>query len=308
MDRRAFEHLYPFEPHYLERAGLRLHYLDEGPGTDGGASGHRPVVMLHGNPTWSFMYRDLVRTLSPTRRVIVPDHMGCGLSDRPQDYPYTLGTHIANVEGLLDELGVRACDLVVHDWGGAIGMGYATRWPERVGRIVVCNTGAWLQGKGPWQIRLVHIPGFGAIAVRLFNAFPRAALRMATTRRLPKAVQQGYLAPYDSYANRVAVLRFVQDIPVGPHIPSHAVLREIDERLPVLRDKPMLICWGMRDFCFTPAFLAEWERRFPEATVHRFADAGHYLLEDAGERIASLVQDFLGNSEFRIQDSEAESV
>ena len=120
--------LYPFASHYAVIAGGRQHYLDEGRGP--------AVVMLHGNPTWSFYYRNLVLALRDEHRVIVPDHMGCGLSDKPQEYTYTLRQHIDNLEHLLDEeLQVPEVDLVVHDWGGAIGMGYAVRHPERIRQI-----------------------------------------------------------------------------------------------------------------------------------------------------------------------------
>lgn len=287
MDTSAFSELYPFAAHYFSRDGVRQHYLDEGEG--------EPVVMVHGNPTWSFFFRELVKVVARERRVIVPDHVGCGMSDKPQRYPYTLGTHIDNLESLLDHLGLTGVSLVVHDWGGGIGMGWATRHPGRVRRLVVLNSAAWLAGRAPWRIRICRSSLVGGFLVRGLNGFVRAALRMAAAKpeRMTPAVRAGYLAPYDSYATRVAVHRFVQDIPVNPAVPSYSVLQEMDERLPLLADKPMLICWGDQDFCFTPHFLQSWCTRFPHAKVHRFADAGHYLLEDAHERIAPIVRDFL---------------
>jgi haloalkane dehalogenase len=135
---------------------------------------------------------------------------------------------------------------------------------------------------------------FGPLLIRGLNGFSRGAVRYCVTRRSMSAdVRAGYLEPYDSWANRVAVLRFVQDIPLTAADPSYALVRETQEGLGKLADKPMLICWGMRDFVFDADFLAEWERRFPKAEVHRYADAGHYVLEDV-EEVAPLVQGFLG--------------
>jgi pimeloyl-ACP methyl ester carboxylesterase len=284
--------LYPFQSHYQCIAGHRLHYLDEGSG--------EPVVMVHGNPSWSFYYRNLVRGLRGSQRCIVPDHIGCGLSDKPGDdrYSYMLRQRVADLEALLDRLSVKDnITLVVHDWGGMIGMAYAVRHPERIARLVILNTGAFHlpESKGfPWQLRLVRNTPLGAVLVRGLNLFCRGAVRSCVTRKPMSAeVRAGFLQPYDSWANRIAVLRFVQDIPLKPGDPGYALVTEVQDNLRQLAQVPMLICWGLRDFVFDRHFLAEWERRFPLAEVHRFADAGHYVLEDAGEEILSLVRKFL---------------
>ena len=186
---------------------------------------------------------------------------------------------------------------MVHDWGGAIGMGWATRNPQRVSRIVVLNTGAFHLPGGkrfPSALGLARVPGFGALAVRGANAFVRAANRVCVTRRpLPAEVAAGYLEPYRSWQDRVAVHRFVQDIPLHPRDRAYSVITGIADTLVRLDDKPMLICWGMKDFVFDHHFLQEWERRFPAAAVHRFEDCGHYVLEDAQEEILELVEAFL---------------
>lgn len=284
--------LYPFKSNFLTLAdGVRLHYLDEGAG--------EPVVMVHGNPTWSFYYRNLVCGLRGDHRVIVPDHIGCGLSDKPQDYEYRIAQHIANLERLLiDELKLEKFSLVVHDWGGAIGCGVAVRHPERVSKIVVLNTAAFILPDCPKRIRACRIPGFGALAVRGFNAFAGAAVHMAIAHkeRMTPQVKAGYLAPYGNWHDRVATLRFVEDIPLQPSHPSWKTMEELGQKLPLLDGKPMLICWGGQDFCFHDGFLKEWVNRFPNAAVHRFADADHYVLEDAGERILPLVRDFFGGN------------
>jgi cis-3-alkyl-4-acyloxetan-2-one decarboxylase len=279
--------LYPFTSHHLRLDGHSLHYLDEGP-RDAPC-----VLLLHGNPTWSFYWRELVRGLRGSFRVVAPDHLGCGLSDKPQSWPYRLSGHVDNVERLVGELDLRDLTLGVHDWGGAIGMGFAARRPERVRRFVVLNTAAFRSRALPLRIAVCRVPGLGALAVRGLNAFARAALLMATERGLTAAVREGYLAPYDSWRNRVALLRFVEDIPLEPGHPSWPTLVQVEEALETLRDRPMLIVWGERDWCFTPAFREEWQRRFPDAQVQVFADAGHYVLEDAGDRAVTVIRDFL---------------
>jgi haloalkane dehalogenase len=286
------EDLYPFQGKYLEVGGFRLHYLDEGTG--------KPVVMLHGNPTWSFYYRNLVLALRGAYRCIVPDHVGCGLSDKPSSgqYPYTLERRVADLEALLDRLDVREnVTLIVHDWGGMIGSSWAVRHPERIVRLVVFNSGAFHlppTGRLPWQLWLVRNTPLGPLLVRGLNAFCRGAVRSCCTRRPMSAeVRAGFLKPYDSWANRVAVLRFVQDIPLKPGDPSYDLVTTTQDSLASLQNLPVLICWGLLDFVFDRHFLAEWQRRFPHADVHRFEDAGHYVLEDAHEEIVPLVRQFL---------------
>ena len=281
----AFDCEYPFASHVLDLDGLRYHYIDEGQGT--------PLLFVHGNPTWSFAWRNLVKDLSRDHRCIAVDHIGCGFSDKPQDYPYRLENHIRNLESLIEKLNLREITLVAHDWGGAIGMGAATRHPDRFSRLVLMNTAAFRSQAIPWRIAACRVPLFGTLAVRGMNAFAGAATFMAVEKRLPPAVKAGYLKPYDSWANRIATLRFVEDIPLSPSHPSYATLTGIEEALPTLADKPMLLVWGMKDWCFTPAFLAEFERRFPKAKTLRIADAGHYVFEDAWPQIVPRMREFL---------------
>ena len=257
--------LYPFAPHWFETSGGRIHYVDEGDPT------REPMLMLHGNPTWSFYYRDLIRAFRGSHRVIAPDHLGCGRSDKPQNWAYTLENHITNVEALVLALDLKNITLIVHDWGGAIGMGFATRHKARIKQIVVLNTAAFSGPKMPFLIRLARIPGFGPLALRGFGAFVKGALATCAVHdeRLTPEVRAGYLAPYNSWANRIANLRFVEDIPMSPAHPTWPVLKEIDEALPRLSEIPMLIVWGAKDYVFDDWFLAEWQRRFPKARVHR---------------------------------------
>lgn len=278
--------LYPYDSHYLDVDGGRMHYIDEGP-RDGPV-----IVAVHGNPTWSFYWRRLVDAFKDTHRVVVMDHIGCGLSDKPQDWPYRLGGHRDNLLALVEHLDLQAVTLVVHDWGGAIGMAMAARAPERIARLIVTNTAAFRSQDIPFSIATCRWPVFGPLMVRGLNAFARAAIVRATHTSLPAPVKQGLVLPYDSWANRIATLRFVEDIPLREDHPSYAALLEAEEGLAQFTDRPMLICWGDGDFCFTATFRAEWERRFPDAEVHAWPEVGHYVMEDAHGRVISLIRDF----------------
>ena len=292
---KVSDELYPFEPHWLTLpSGHRMHYVDEGP-RDAPA-----VLMLHGNPTWSFYWRRLISALSPSHRVIAPDHIGCGKSDKPGDetYSYRLAERVDDIEALVEQLGLQNITLAIHDWGGMIGMGWAHRHPDHVTRLVVLNTAAFPMPSSkrlPASLWLARDTRAGALLVRGFNAFARGATRLAVTRvRLPKEVRDGLCAPYDSWDHRRAVLRFVQDIPLEESDPSFALVREVGEHLHQFNDRPVLICWGDRDFVFDDHFLRVWKSALPDAEVHQFPDCGHYVLEDAPAEIEALVRRFLG--------------
>ncbi len=279
---------YPFTPKSFQTtAGHTLSYLDEGQGPT--------VVMAHGNPSWSYLYRNLVTALKEDYRCLVPDHLGCGFSDKPQDYSYRLQDHIDNFTALLDKQGVERCVLVVHDWGGAIGMGWAGQHPERVAGLVVLNTAAFHSSRIPQRIAVCRWPLLGGLLVRGLNGFALPATSMAVNQKMRPDIKAGFLAPYDSWANRVAVHRFVQDIPLQSNHPSWDSLTQVESSLDQLRDKPMLICWGGQDFCFNDQFYAEWQQRFPAAQCHYFPEAGHYVLEDALPEVLGQVQPFFAS-------------
>ncbi|MEI7528962.1 MAG: alpha/beta fold hydrolase [Elusimicrobiota bacterium] len=289
------QELYPFTGKFLAlNGGAKMHYLDEGAGS--------PVVMLHGNPSWSFYYRSLALALRGKSRVIAPDHIGCGLSDKPGDekYDYTLKSRVDDVEFLLDSIGVKEkITLVVHDWGGMIGLTYAVRHPERIEKLVILNTGAFFLPGGksfPAALRLCRTP-IGALLIRGFNAFARATAWIGCKRgRMDKQLRDAYAAPYNSWANRLATLRFVEDIPLAPGDKAYPVVLDTQEKLNSLSAKPMLICWGLKDFVFDHYFLEQWQRRFPGAETHAFPDCGHYILEDAREEVTALVKRFVENA------------
>jgi cis-3-alkyl-4-acyloxetan-2-one decarboxylase len=206
-----------------------------------------------------------------------------------------LAQHIQNLASLVRELDLRAVTLVAHDWGGTIGLGAALAEPDRFARFVMFNTAAFRSRRIPLRIRVCRIPVLGALAVRGLNGFARAAIHMAVSHheRMTAPVRQGLLAPYDSWNHRVAVHEFVRDIPLSPRHRSYLTLEEIERRLISLRSRPWQFIWGMRDWCFTPYFLDRFLEFIPEAEVHRLSDAGHYVVEDAHERIVPLMEAFL---------------
>lgn len=275
---------YPFTPQKISINGNKLSYLDEGQG--------KTIVMLHGNPTWSFYYRNLVNHLQSNYRVIVPDHMGCGLSDKPQNYPYLLQNHIDNVERLLADLKINRYSLVVHDWGGAIGMGVAALDPTRLETLVVLNTAAFRSRRIPLRINICRIPYLGDIIIRGFNGFAKGAITMAVTKKMTPETARAFIAPYNSWKNRIALLRFVQDIPLSPKDSSWETLVAIENSLEKFKNTPMMVLWGGKDFCFNRHFYDEWLQRFPAAEKHFFPDAGHYVLEDVFDKIAPLISTF----------------
>lgn len=275
---------YDFQSNFYNIDGKNLHYLDEGSGD--------VLVMLHGNPTWSFYFRNLVSHYSKKYRVIVPDHMGCGLSNKPQDYDYSLKRRIDDVYSLLKFLSVKKADLIVHDWGGAIGMGLATLTDLEVNKIVITNTAAFNSDYIPWQIDIVKRKPLGPFLVKYFNAFCWPATFMTTEKKLPKLVKKAYLMPYSKLRDRVAINQFVQDIPTGESHRSYNTLKEIEDKLPELPAKK-LIMWGKKDFCFNDYFLKRWKEIYPSSKVVEFDQAGHYLFEDKAREAIIEMDQFL---------------
>lgn len=329
---RAFtgiwEREYPFASNWLDLGETRLHYIDEG---DAGAppargvgslpahtaesaaaqpAGEAPATLmfLHGNPTWSFYWRHLVEAFRPTNRCVALDHMGCGLSDKPQFYPYTLAQHIENARALVYKLNLRDIVLCVHDWGGAIGMGLAAQIPDRIKGFVVFNTAAFPSRRMPLSIGLCRLPGFGAFAIRGLNAFVRGALARCAKKPLSVEAKAGYLAPYSNWDDRVANLRFVQDIPMDAGHESWATLQAVESGLAQFSQHPMLLCWGRHDFVFNDSFLHEWQQRFPQAETQYFENAGHFVVEDARNEIIAAMKRFLAGEKQTYTDEHHSSV
>lgn len=290
---------YPFESHWLDLPGGRMHYLDEGPPQAGNASARtKSLVFVHGNPTWSFHWRELVKPLRAGYRCVAVDHLGCGLSDKPARL-LTLAEHVENLVTLVRRLDLERVTLVAQDWGGAIGLGAMERLADRCERIVLFNTGAFPPPYVPWRIRVCRFPLLGRVAVQGGGLFNRAALRMTLARRqrLSPEVTAAYMAPYNSWDDRRAVYGFVKDIPTSATESTWQLLESIERGLPALADRPALLVWGMRDWCFRPDCLERFERAWPQAEVHRLADVGHWVLEDAPEDAVPQVVEFLERTE-----------
>ena len=278
---------YPFNGNLFEQpGGAAMHYLDEGAG---------PVVlMLHGNPTWSFYYRNLINQLVAAGfRCIVPDHIGCGLSDQPADYDYTLKRRIDDVERLIDYLAISSFSLVVHDWGGAIGCGLAGRRPDALEKLVLLNTAAYHSKQIPLRIAAIKIPLIGPAIIRGLNGFAGPAASMSVVQPLAPSVRRGFLWPYRSWKTRVAVWNFVKDIPLKASHPSFEELTQVEAGLEKLKDKPVQLVWGGKDFCFNDDFYLRWQAIFPNAEKHYHEDCGHYVLEDGGLQVWDEVRTFL---------------
>ncbi len=290
---------YPFTPRRIQlRSGISMSYLDEGP------RDAEVVVMLHGNPSWSYYWRHLVLALRDRYRCIVPDHIGMGLSDKPSDaadasprYDYTLQSRVDDLATLLDRLGITGpVTLAVHDWGGMIGFGWALSHLPQVKRLVILNTAAFPLPAAkamPWQLSLGRDSRLGGFLIRAFNLFARGAARLGTERRLPGAVRRAYIAPYSGWRNAIGTLRFMQDIPLQADDPAWPLVEQAGRRLPEFADRPAYIGWGLRDFVFDQHCLDAFTSALPQAEVHAFEDAGHYVLEDKHEVLVPMIRRFL---------------
>jgi haloalkane dehalogenase len=292
IDIRAetFDGTFPFAPHYADINGFAMHFVDEGRG--------EPIVLVHGDPTWGYLYRKFIPTLSRHRRCIVPDHMGMGKSGTPREpYPYRLRHHVANLEALLLHLELHELTLVLHDWGGSVGLGFATRHPDRIKRLVLMNTWAfapWPGGPFPRLLELIRSER-GERFVLEKNGYLEPAL-VGTTHRpeyLTKTVLDAYRAPFPTPESRLALLCWSRDIPVHETDPSYSEMKRIEEALPRFTGTPTLLVWGMRDPVLPESVLRTWQRIYPQTTTAEIEDASHFLQEDAPERIVLCIEEFL---------------
>jgi haloalkane dehalogenase len=299
----TFGGAYPYAPRFSDAGGFAMHYVDEGEG--------EPVLMLHGDPAWGYLWRKFIPALSRKRRVIVPDHMGMGKSDAPAEpYPYLLRHHIANLEALVLSLGLSDITLVVHDWGGPVGLGFAVRHPEMIKRLVITNTWAFARWPGlsrrssaepeapfPKLIEMIRSPR-GEQFVLEKNGY--AARAIAGTVNYPEKltpdVMTAYLAPFPTPESRRALLCWSRDITVAEGDPSWEDMKRIEDKLPLFSSTPVLIVWGMLDPVLPPSVLEMWKRVYPRAQVLEIPDASHFLQEDAPDAVLAAIEDFLGGS------------
>lgn len=278
---------YPFGSRYLEVPGGRLHYVDEGSGP--------PVVMVHGNPAWSFLYRDLIRRLRGEYRCVAMDHLGFGLSDKPEGWSYHPADHAANVAALIGHLELERVTLVVQDWGGPIGLSYAAARPGNVARVVIMNTWAWPVDRDPYYIAFSGFMGgpIGRTLIRRRNFFAKTLMpRLFGDRsRLTAAVHEHYLRPLATPADREGCLT------LPGHIVSAAPwLTKVWDGVGRLGDRPVLIVWGMKDVAFREKELERWEAAFPAARVVRLEGVGHFVQEEAPDQLGDAVAAFLAEA------------
>lgn len=278
---------FPFRPHYCPLPAGRMHYLDEG-------SGH-PVLLLHGNPTWSYLYRRFVRPLASTHRVIAPDHLGFGRSDKPAGADYCLGWHVDNLTAFVERLDLRDLTLVVHDWGGPIGLGFAVEQPERIRRLVLFNTWAFRLPAGTRLhplLEAIRQPGLGEKLVLEQNALVERGLPGGMCRPASPRLLAAYRAPFPDADSRRAMLAMVRDIPLGSQGETAARMGRIERGLGRLSAQ-VLVVWGGRDPVFPPSLVDLWRLHFPHARVELLPRASHFVQEDEPRRVVALVRRFL---------------
>jgi haloalkane dehalogenase len=286
----TFAGTYPFAPHYHQIDGVQLHYVDEGHG--------EPVLFVHGDPTWGYLYRRFITPVAAHHRCIVPDHMGMGKSSVPQTpYPYRLHHHIANLESLVLSLDLRHITLVLHDWGGPVGLGVAVRHVERIKRLVLMNTwafAAWPGAPFPRLLEIIRSPR-GEKFVLEKHGYLEPALLGTTLHpeRLSATVLAAYHAPFPTPDSRRALLCWSRDIPVQTSDASFATMQQIELELHQFRNRPVLLLWGMHDPVLPVTVLHRWQEVYPHAVTHGIDTASHFLQEDAPERVLHHLETFL---------------
>ena len=283
----TFDGTFPFKPNFKEINGFQMHYVDEGEG--------EPIVCVHGEPTWGYLYRKFIPPLAKFNRVIVPDHMGFGKSDVPQDKPYTLAQHIDNLTKLLLELDLKDITLVFQDWGGPISLGFATAHPERVKRLVIMNTGVGVlpAGSKTWISDMEEKGIYENVLGNMAEFIPQMFASTLVNKTADETMIRAYTAPFPNRTSCIGAIAFPRDIPVGDNHPSANTMRSIRKKLGLLNDKAKIIIWGMRDQIFPKRVLDWWKKVYPDAESHGLYEAGHFLQEDAPEKIIAIITDFL---------------
>ena len=287
--------LYPFRSNYLELPAGRMHYVDEGSGD--------PVVMVHGNPAWSFLYRSLIRGLSPDFRCVAPDHLGFGLSDKPAGWSHSPEAHASNLSRLIEALGLEDVTLVVQDWGGPIGLSYAIEKPASTSRIVIMNTWMWPVDRDWYYVAFSSFMGgaVGRFLILRFNFFARVVMPMTygDRRRLTREVHRHYLCPLKGPEER----RGSAILP-GQITGSTPGLRELWDARAVLRVTPALILWGLKDIAFREKELDVWKSLLTDAAVITLEGVGHFVQEEAPDVLVREVRAFLTQPRDAILDAQ----
>jgi haloalkane dehalogenase len=272
---------WPYAPRYAMQDGLRMHYVEEGAGA--------PILLLHGEPTWGFLYRRLIPVLAGAGRVVVPDLFGFGRSDKPvEQAAYSYDMHAGSIERLVLELDLRKLMVVVHDWGGPIGLRFAVTHPDRVSRLVILNTGVGVGAPSePWlRFRaLVREVGLDFSASRL--------VQVACASQMDDEAVRGYDAPFPVGEAKAGALAFPELVPTEPDHPSAAAMLEVRDAL-ARWEKPALVLFSDSDRVFSPAHAERMAAHIPGALPAEIVSgAGHFLQEDKGEEIAERIARFV---------------
>jgi len=274
---------YPFQSKYFELSMGRMHYVDEG------ESDHA-VVMVHGNPAWSYTYRKLIRCLSQKYRCIAPDHIGFGLSEKPVEWDYLPENHAINFEKLLNHLDLQSITLMVGDWGGPIGLSYAVNHPDKIKSIIVTNTWMWpVKGIFHYEMFSRFMGGFfGRFLIKRYNFFVKVLMKRMFRTEVDQKVHQHYIEPLKEPINRKGCCIFPKEI-----IGSNHWLENLWSKRGSIADKPSVIFWGNKDFAFRKIELEKWKTVFSDAHVHEFDEVGHFVQEELGDELCPLVDEHL---------------
>ncbi len=279
---------YPFQSCYLKlKSGHYYHYIDQGPRQD------EALLLVHGNPSWSFLYRHVIQKFQSQMRVIAMDHLGHGLSENDPDYQPSLAEHQQNLVQLIDHLQLKKVILVVHDWGGPIGLGACLQRKGLLKGLVVSNTAVFLSPNIPWRIWLCRLRFLNHLLVGRLNLFARAATVMATTKPLGRDLKYWYLYPYQRKDCREGVKKFILDIPLKSEDENYSLLDKLSKQVQSLK-VPVLLLWGGKDFCFDQTFYQRFCEYFPSCEKHLFAHAGHFVWEDEKQQCLELLEKWLG--------------
>ncbi|MHA1378790.1 MAG: alpha/beta fold hydrolase [Candidatus Helarchaeota archaeon] len=289
----TFNGTFPFKPHVKEINGFQMHYADEGSG--------EPIVCVHGEPTWGYLYRKFINELSKSYRVVVPDHMGFGKSEIPKNKQYVLAEHVDNLTKFLLELDLKNITLIFQDWGGPIGFGFATRYPEHIKRLVIMNTsvGVAKPERRLWFESMVEDGTYDQLMGNMKVFIPQMMFGFFVkkfSREEKKILKKAYTAPFPNKESCIGAMAFPKDIPKGDKHPSSKIMQEIRDNLKLLIDKPKILIWGMKDKIFPPKIMDVWDKIYPGIKKYQIENAGHFLQEDAPEAIIEIINDFINKN------------
>ncbi|WP_017733524.1 alpha/beta fold hydrolase [Nafulsella turpanensis] len=275
---------YPFTSHYFSTNEGRMHYIDEGKGD--------PIVFIHGTPSWSFLYRHLIKKFSATHRCLAIDHLGFGLSDKPAQADYRPQAHARRLEQWLQQLELKDITLVVHDFGGPIGLSYALRHPEKIARVVIANSWLWsLEHEASFRKADKMLNSWlGKFLYLQVNLSPKVLFKegIAKKDKFSKDIHRHYIKVFPSSSSRHALYQIALSL-----LGASSWYQELKQQLPRLKEKPVLLLWGMKDKYFNPTFLERWQQLLADPKTVYLQDAGHFIQEDAAEQIEAAIATFV---------------